>query len=263
LLRTAKSVLLAVMKKQILSALLITVTIQFAAAQKQEPAKDKKTVKEVIGQLPEMLLAQPAAKQDSSYYILSNDNVSVRVDSLWQESGMQVFGDLKLQKIDEAPLKSTFPLPNKQLVKALTISLGTTKKTAEEKKQAVLKDVKNHLAALYKEGGKAANQQELTTQVNSMISAAEKFTTEQGKTGDVYLINDVQTNQSNFIVLLLLPSADGTKVSYLQFSYAKFNYDTNLPEDVMEWRTFVFDDDRDAFVAFTKNIMKSFSVKEK
>lgn len=229
-------------------------------AQKNEPAKDKKTVKEVINELPDMLIAQPETAADSNANKLINDNVSFTIPLLWKEKGLQTIIEFKLLKTDVEPLLATMPVPDKKLAQGLTINSGTIKKTAAEKKQLVIQQVKTHLQAYYKEAGISLSANELSEKVAAQVSQPESFKTDEGKTGELYYLNDIAAQQSNFIVLLLIPSADGTKTHFAQISYLRYNYETTLPEDAMELKTFVYPQEEEQYVDFTKKMLRTLRV---
>ena len=129
----------------LLTALLILNSLIICA---QQPG-DKKSAKQVLEQLPEMLIAQPDGGPDSNANKLINDNLSIVIPPVWREQGLHTLAEFKLTKTDKEPLSATFP-PQK-LTQGLTITMSTLKKTADEKKQSVLTQVKNHLLAYNKD----------------------------------------------------------------------------------------------------------------
>lgn len=247
------------MKKIILISA-ITFIYQIGISQKSEPAKEKKSVKEVINELPDMLLAQPETAADTNANRLINDNVSIVIPLLWKEKGLQTIIDYKLLKTDAEPLLATMPLPHKKLAQGIIINSGTIKKTAVDKKQSVVTQVKNHISAYNKEAGISMNAAELNEKVNSMITGPEAFKSDEGRTGEVYYLNDIDSKQSNFVILLLVPSTDSTKTHFVQITYLRYNYETTLPEDLMELRTFVYPEDQQDYVDFTKKILKTLRI---
>lgn len=218
-------------------------------------------VMEAIKNLPEDLLAQPETAPDTNANKIMNDNLSVVVNPMWREKGTTSFIEYKLQKCDVDPVKSTFPLGDKKLVQELTVNLNTIKKTAEEKKQLVLAQVQNHLTAYYKEQGTALSKTELADKAKAMIAGSEPFTTNQGRKGEVYYIHDIQSQTAGFIILLLLPSDDGKAVTFVQFNYSHYVYETTLPEDVLELRLFTYPEDQQEYINFTKGILKTLVIK--
>ena len=102
--------------------------------------KEKKTAKEVINEIPDMLIAQPDAGPDSNANKLINDNLSIEIPPLWREKGLHTLAEFKLTKTEKEPLDATFPSAKR--TQDLVITMSTLKKSAEEKKQAVLTAVK-------------------------------------------------------------------------------------------------------------------------
>lgn len=253
------------MRKTILITALAVLANLLVQGQTNTKGTDKQTkgekVMEAIKNLPEDLLAQPETAPDTNANKIMNDNLSVVVNPLWREKGTTSFIEYKLQKCDVDPVKSTFPLGDKKLVQELTVNLNTIKKTAEEKKQMVLAQVQNHLTAYYKEQGTALSKTELADKAKTMIAGSEAFTTDQGRKGEVYYIHDIQSQVTGFIVLLLLPSADGKAVTFVQFNYSHYVYETTLPEDIMELRMFTYPEDQQEYINFTKGILKTLVVK--
>jgi hypothetical protein len=232
----------------------------FSSAQNKEKQKDKKSVKEVINKIPDMLIAQPNAGIDTNANKLINDNMYIIINPLWREKGTQTIIEFKVSKTDVEPLKSTFPLPDKKLAQGLIINMGTIKKAALERKQGVLNQIKNHLAAYYKEAQVAITPQELAEKANAMIIASESLTTNQGRQGEVTFINDIQTNQSNLLALLLIPGTSPATTHFVQITYVHYTYETTYPEDPLELKMFVYPDEQQAYIDFTKEILKSLKI---
>ena len=248
------------MKNIFLATAVILFSINAAYAQNDKPTKAEK-IKEAIKNLPEDLLKQPEAEVDTNANKITNDNLSIEVPALWKEKGNLTIIDFKLQKCDADPLKTTFPLGDKKLVQGLTVNLNTVKKTPADKKAQVLADIQKHLAAFYKEAGKTVTKEELATQTNAMIISNESFTTTQGKTGELYFMHDIQTLQGGFVALLLIPGTSPNSVTFAYFNYYHYVYETSFPEDVLEWRTFVYAEDQLAYIDFTKKILKTLVVR--
>lgn len=252
------------MRKTItLTAFVLFVCLQ-AIAQEKDKDKGKQTkgekIMETIKSLPEDLLAQPDAVADTNANKIMNDNLSVVVNPIWREKGTTSFIEFKLLKADVDPVRETFPLPDKKLVQGLTVNLNTIKKTAEEKKQMVLAQVQSHLAAYYKEQGTTLGKDEMAEKVKAMIAGEEDFTT-AGRSGKLYYIHDIQSQQSGFIVLLLLPGADAKSVTFVLFNYFHYAYETTLPEDPLELRMFTYAEDQQTYIDFTKGILKTLVIK--
>ncbi|MES2619418.1 MAG: hypothetical protein V4615_01090 [Bacteroidota bacterium] len=248
------------MKKNICLLTIIFFSISFLQAQEKEK-KEKKSVKEVINELPDMLIAQPDAGPDTNANKLINDNMSIVIPPLWREKGLHTLLEFKVPKTNVEPLLSTFPLPDKKIAQGLVVYMSTIKKPAAEKKQSVLAQIKNHITAYYKEAGLSISAQELTDKTNEMIISTEAFTTGEGKQGELYVLHDIQTNQSNLVVLLLIAGVVPNTTNYVQFNYTRYTYETNLPEDLMELKMFVYPDEQDAYVGFTKGILKTLRIK--
>jgi hypothetical protein len=258
------------MKKELLFLAIVLLGFQLSNAQapkKDEPKKDdgkkKTSIKEKIESIPDALIAQSDQPVDTNAQRIVNDNLYVTVPAMWREKGSMIFNDFKLPKADVEPLNTTFPLPDKKIAQGLQVNLGSNKKSPADKKAALMAQVKSHLVAFYKEAGQSYSGKQLDDKVNSMISAGEPFTTAQGQKGDLYFINDIQSQQSNFIVLLLIPGPTPGGSTFAQFQYYRYIYETTFPEDVMEWKFFTYPDDEQAYVDFTKKILKTFVIKEK
>jgi len=249
------------MKNFLLTTLCIAGVVVFANAQTPEKQTKGEKFKEAIKNLPEELIKQPEAAEDTNANKLINDNLYFEVHPLWKEKGTLSIIEYKMLKCDVEPLNATFPLPDKKLAQGLTINLNTIKKTAAEKKQLVLAEVQKHLIAYYKEAGKTVTKEELATQTNAMIAGSEAFTTNEGRAGEIYFIHDVQPLQSGLTVLLLLPGADSKSVTFVQVSYFRYLYETTLPEDVMELRMFTYPDDQEAYIDFSKKMLKTLVIK--
>ncbi|MFN8287167.1 MAG: hypothetical protein U0V74_10460 [Chitinophagales bacterium] len=244
------------MKKQLIMVLLTLMVTHLLYAQQDK--KDKKSAKEVLQELPETLIAQPDAGPDTNANKLISDNMWMEVNPLWKTKGLLTFTDFKLQKTDEEPLAETMPIPEKKVVQSVLINLSTVKKSPADKKQAVLNNVKSHLTAYYKEAGIAISAQELTDKLNAAIVSTEDFTTNDGRQGQLYLINDIQSQQSNFIALLILPEEGTPGVCHVAMvQYVRYTYETTMPEDPNELRTFVYSDEQETYVNFTKKMLKT------
>lgn len=243
-------------------AMLCMVGITNAQNDKTTPKQTKgEKIKEAINNLPEDLLKQPEAEADTNANKLINDNLSFEINPLWKEKGALTIIEYKLDKCDADPLKATFPEPDKKLVQALTVNMNTVKKTPADKKQMVLADIQKHLAAFYKDAGKSVSKQDIATQANSMVISTEPFTTNQGRAGEICFIHDIQSQQTGMVALLLLPSADGLKTTFVQLTYSHYVYETSYPEDIMEWRMFIYPEDQQTYVDFTKKMLKTLMVK--
>jgi hypothetical protein len=229
----------------------------FAQAQDSTKTK-KKSVIDKIKEVPEMLIAQPD-QTDTLANQLRNNDLYLIVNPIWKQQGTQIGNDLKVPKINEDPLSETFPLSDKKIANGLNITMVTQKKLPEEKKQGVIAQVKTHLIALYKEAGKTQSGDEITTQVNSMISAPEAFTTNDGKTGELYLVNDFASQQSNFMIVFIAPGNKPGTSNFIQFNYYKYSYDA-IPDDLNELKVFGFPDDQKEYVDFTKKVLKTLKV---
>lgn len=222
---------------------------------------EKKTVKETLEQLPDMLIAQPDQGPDSNANKIVSDRLSITINPLWKKEGTLYFTDFKLTKTDKEPLSATLPLPDKKLVHQVVITLTTLKKTATEKRDLLLADVKKHLAAYYKESGIAINSADLAARSAEMITENEAFTTAQGKEGVMYMLDDIQTTQSDFAIAFATPDTEKGGIHFAQIRFVKFNYETTYPEDAMELKTFVYPDEQQLFVAFAKQMLKTLVVK--
>lgn len=248
------------MKKLIILNALLSLSVGLFA-QKTETSKQKKTVGQVINELPEMLIAQPEAEVDSNANRLINDKVSMVIPLLWKEKGLQTIIDFKLQKTDAEPILATLPLPEKKLAQAIIINSGTIKKTVADKKQAVISGVKNHLAAFYKEAQVSISSTDLSAKANAMLIGTEPFVTNTGLNGELFLFHDIDAKQSGLIILFVAPSpTDPAKSYFAQIIYLRYNYETTFPEDPLEWKMFVYDEEQQEYIQFTKNILKTLRV---
>lgn len=243
------------MKKVILTLLLLPALLGLQAQKDSKPTKGEKIL-ETIKNLPDELLKQPETAPDTNANKLISDNLSFEVPLLWREKGTMSIIEYKLQKCDVDPLKETFPLPDKKLVQMVTMNMGTIKKTPDEKKQMILAEIQKHLIAYYKEAGQTISKQEIIDQANTMVISNEPFTTNQGKTGELFFIHDIQTQQAGFSTLLLLPDGS-SKTTFVQLTYWHYVYETTFPEDILEWRTFVYPDDQQIYIDFTKKMLKT------
>jgi hypothetical protein len=250
------------MIKYSIAAILFFALSVGVSAQSNSGGKDKKSVKETLEQLPEMLIAQPDAGPDSNANRLRNDNLSILIDPAWYDKGLQTLLEFKLTKTDYEPLYTTFPIPEKKIVQSLTINMGTPKKSANDKKNDVLNVVKKHIIAFYKESGVALSADELSNKVSAAVVGTDKLKTDEGKDAELVFINDIESKQSSFIILMTVPAANGTSTHFIQFSYTRFNYDTNLPEDIADWRTFVYPTEQQQYIDFTKNILKTLRIRQ-
>lgn len=235
--------------------LLLAITVFTATAQ------EKKTLKEKAEDLGNKLLAQPDPGVDTTVDKIMTDNLYITVDPVWRQKGSMMFNDYKLNKTNEEPLVNTFPFPEKKIFQSVNINLINQKKPVSDKRNATLALIKTHLAAYYKESGQSISAKELDALVQSMIVSSEQFTTAQGKTGELLILNDIQTQKSEYIILLLVPGADANSTTYVQFTYTRYVYETEFPEDIKEWRAFIYEDEEAEYVNFTKKILKTLVIK--
>lgn len=249
------------MKHKILLAAALMGMSFYTQAQNDKKQTKGEKVMETIKNLPDDLIAAPDAEVDTNANKLVNDNLSFVVPPLWKEKGTYTILEYKLQKCDVEPLVSTFPLPDRKPVQMLTMTMNTVKKSAADKKAAVLADIQKHLLAYYKEQGKVLTKDELSAQTNAMVISNEPFTTTQGKTGELFFMHDIQPLQNGFIALLLIPGANAGTTTFVQLTYSHYVYETSLPEDPLELRTFTYADDQQVYVDFTKNMFKSLVIK--
>jgi hypothetical protein len=223
--------------------------------------KFNKAVDKVVDkakQIPDMLVPNAPVLTDSMLSVLRNDNLVMTIDPKWTEAGTQIGNDMKIQKVNEEPLDATFPLPDKKIANGLIITMATQKKTPEDKKNLLFAQVKADLAKYYKDAGKTVSGEELSTQAKAFIKGPETFTTTEGKQGELYYINDIQPQQTNFIIALLIPGTKPGTVILNQFLYLKYTYDSNIPDDMQDLRLFTYPDDEKTYVDFTKKMMKTF-----
>ncbi|MBK7149517.1 MAG: hypothetical protein IPH78_12040 [Bacteroidetes bacterium] len=248
------------MNKKTALLFLLSVMLLTASAQKNSDNKDK-TFKEKVDQFGQDLIAQPDKAVDTNANKLINDNLSMEVPPLWREKGTYTIVQFNLTKTDLDPLYQTFPLPDKKITQSLIVNMGTTKKSAADKKAEVFTNIKKHMATYYKDGAITKSAQEIAEISASMLLSTEAFTTHQGKKGELLVFNDIESKQSSLIILLLLPDAEKGNMQFVQFNYIRFNYETNYPEDIREWRTFLYEDEQQAYVDFTKKMLQTFYVK--
>ena len=173
------------MKKLVLITSLLCALTSIVHAQDTTGTKKKGKFGETVKQLPDMLIEGKDNSKDSSMYFLKNDNLSIRVQPKWQELGLQTGNDLKLDKINDDPLDGTFPLPDKKLANGLVITMTTVKKPVDEKKKAVMAQVKTDLTKMLKDAGRSLGNEEMDQTVNSMNVGLEPFKTDEGKEGQL------------------------------------------------------------------------------
>lgn len=250
------------MKKLTLATLLLVLFSGFAFGQndKDKDKKDKKSVKEVINEIPDMLIAQPDAGPDTNANKLLSDNLSMEIPPVWKTKGTLTITDFKLPKTDQDPLKETFPMPEKQIVQSVAINLSTVKKSPADKKQLVLNSVKQHLTSWYKDAGLALSANDATSKLNTMVSAPDTFTTAGGLQGELYYINDISSQQSSYQVVLLVPGTNPGTTHFAQIQFIRYNYETTYPEDILEWKTFVYPDEEKLFTDFAKKMLRTLKV---
>lgn len=249
------------MKNLSLLIVLLLLGAQVTFAQNDKDTKEKKTVKEKLEALPDMLIAQPDNPADTFGDKIVSNNLYIKVHPLWREKGAMILNDYKLNKTNEEPLDATLPVPDKKIAQSIVINLNTVKKNPADVKAQVMAQVKKNLIKYYKDAGQSISGKDLDDKVNSMIVGSDKLTTAQGKQGEVYYINDIQSQQSGFIMLYVIPGdAPGTTI-FVQFEYFRYIYETEFPEDIMEWRCFIYPDEQQAYIDFTKKIMQTLMVK--
>ena len=213
-----------------------------------------------LDKLPDMFIPSYNTPTDSALSILKNDNLVLIIHPQWSEKGTQMNNDIKIPKINEDPLLETFPLPERNTGNTLTITMATYKKSADEKKNGVLNLAKTHLAAYYKEAGKAISADELTANAKYFTSGPVAFTTAEGKTGEVYTVNDIAPQQTSFIVFLIIPGTKPGTTVFVQFAYTRYTYESVVPDDYTELRYFVYPDDQKIYTDFTKTFFKTLQI---
>ena len=244
----------------LLFSLLLTGSLAIQAQDTTKTQKTKKNLGEKIEAIPDMLISTPTNPTDSALSILKNENLSLIINPVWNEKGTQTNNDLKVIKLNEDPLKETFPLPEKEITNNLIITMTTIKKSADDKKNAVFNQAKTHLAAYYKEAGKAVSADELTTNAKYFTRGPEDFTTAEGKQGQLYYVNDIAPQQTTFTVLFLAPGAKPGTTVFVQFNYVKFTYESVVPDDYTELKLFVYPEDQKTFENFTKKYIRTLKI---
>ena len=244
----------------LLVGLLFSYSVAVHAQDSTKTKKPKTSLGDKIEALPDMLIPAYNNPTDSALSILKNENLTLIINPEWNEKGSQTNNDLKVPKLNEEPLKGTFPLPEKEIANSLTITMTTIKKSAEDKKNAVFAQAKTHLAAYYKEAGKAISADELTTNAKYFTSGPEDFTTAEGKQGQLYYANDIAPQQTTFIVLFVTPGAKPGTTVFVQFNYIKYTYESIVPEDYTELRLFVYPDDQKTYENFTKKYIRTLKI---
>ncbi|MCS6935015.1 MAG: hypothetical protein NZM35_07680 [Chitinophagales bacterium] len=222
-----------------------------------QPAGQKKTLKEKLEELPEALIAQPETGPDTNANKIISDRLSITVNPVWKKEGTLYFTDFKLPKADKEPVVSTLPLPEQKPVNQVIITLTSMKKSPAERKEQLIADLKKRLSAYYKQAGFAISTSELAAKVAEMVSAEENFTTLQGVTGSLFVYHDIQPVQSEYAVTLMLPDSNKSGIHFTQIRFVRFNYETQLPEDPMELRTFPYPDVQNAYLEFAKQMLKT------
>jgi len=241
-------------------ALFLIIILSFSLAHAQSDSSKFGKFYNKLDKLPDMFIPTYNSPTDSALSILKNDNLVLIINPQWSEKGTQMNNDIKIPKVNEDPLNATFPLPERNSANTLTITMATYKKTPEDKKNAVLNLAKTHLAAYYKEAGKAISADELTANAKYFTSGPEAFTTAEGKTGEVYTVNDIAPQQTSFIVFLLIPGTKPGTTVFVQFTYTKYTYESIVPDDYTELRFFVYPDDQKTYTDFTKTFLKTLQI---
>jgi hypothetical protein len=244
----------------LVAGLLLSGTFTIQAQDTTQTKKAKKSLGEKIEALPDMFIPEFHNPTDSALSILKNENLTLIINPEWNEKGTQTNNDLKITKLSEEPLKGTFPLPEKEIANNLTITMTTIKKSAEDKRNSVFAQAKAHLAAYYKEAGKAISADELSTNAKYFISGPETITTGEGKQGEVYYINDIAPQQTTFIVLFTTPGAKPGTTVFVQFSYIKYTYESIVPDDYTELRLFVYPTDQKTYQDFTNKFIRTLKI---
>lgn len=250
------------MNKVILFSLvfLLSATTAVMAQKADTTGKEKKSLIDKATDFGNELIAGPE-HVDTFVGKFVQDNLSINVPPIWRDKGTMMFNDLKLNKTDKPPFVTTLPEPQKKLVQGVILTLNTVRKSPEEKKQQVLTLIKQHLTEYYKMAGTPKSAKEIADQANTMIVGNEKFMTNQGVQGDLYLIHDIQAQQANFIILYLVPGAKPGSTNFVEMQYYKYIYETTFPDDIMDWRTFLYPDDQQVYVDFTKKMLKTLVVR--
>ncbi len=241
-------------------SILLSFTFAHAQSDSTKTKKPKTSLADKINAIPDMFIPTFNSPTDSALSILKNDNLVLIINPQWSEKGTQTGNDIKIPKVNEDPLIGTFPLPERNTANTLTITMATFKKTPEEKKQSILTLAKTHLAAYYKEAGKAASADELAANAKYFISGPEAFTTAEGKTGEIYTVNDIAPQQTSFIEFLLIPGNKPGTTVLVQFTYTRYTYESVVPDDYTELRFFVYPDDQKTYVDFTKTFFKTLQI---
>lgn len=213
-----------------------------------------------LDKLPDMFVPVYNSPTDSALSILKNDNLVLIINPQWSEKGTQIGNDIKIPKINEDPLIGTFPVPERNTANGLDITMATYKKSPEDKKNQVFAQAKAHLAAYYKEAGKSVSADELAANAKSFISGPETFTTAEGKTGEIYTVNDIAPQQSSFLVFLVIPGTKPGTTAFVQFNYLRYTYESVVPDDYTELKFFTYPDDQKAYVDFTKTFFKTLQI---
>jgi hypothetical protein len=229
-------------------------------AQKDTTKAPKKSLSEKIEALPDVLIPFGTNPTDSAMSILKNENLTLIVNPTWNEKGTQTNNDLKVLKCTEDPVVGTFPLPEKTLLNNLIITMTTKKMSPEDKKNAILGAAKTHLAAYYKEAGKAITADELATNAKSFTSDPETFKTTEGKEGQLYFLNDIAPQQTSYIGLFVTPGAKPGTTVFVQFTFTRFTYESIVPDDYTELKFFVYPDDQKLYEAFIKKYLKTLKI---
>ena len=246
----------------ILAGFLVFNVLSSYSQNKKEPPKDKKNLLDKVSELPDILISQKEVT-DTNAHRFVQDVLSVEVPPLWKEKGTMLLNDLKLNKTDKEPLNATLPLPEKKIINSVTLTLNTIKKTPTERKAMAVEQVKAHLAACDKAWGTSRSGSEVDELLNTMVTGPESFTTRQGRSGDLYLIHDIQPQQSSLILLLLVQGPQPNIVHFAQIQFQRFIYiyETTPPDEVMEWRAFVYPDEQETYVDFGKKILQTLVIR--
>ena len=254
------------MNKAILLCLLSFFSVAaFAQTQAEKDSikkeKQKKSLIDKANQLGNDLIAGHEKAPDTLVGKFVLDKLTISVPPVWREQGTMLFNDLKLTKTDKLPFVTSLPMPEKKLTQGVTMTMNSIKKSEEDKKQMVITLLKQHLTDYYKQAAQPKSPKEIADVANTMITGPEKFTTNQGKTGDVYLIHEIQAQQASFIVLFVVPGDVPNSIHFVQVLYYKYIYETTFPDDIMDWRTFLYPDDQQTYVDFTKGMFKTLIIR--